>query len=508
MVRLFSAKQKLLRRFRDYLNAVLGEDVSSGNPEEIPFVLRTDSYKASHFELYPESLSQMTSYIEARTGGLFPEVVLFGLQYLVKRYLSGVQVRPEHIPLAAEMWRSHGLPFNEEGFNRIAAVHGGRIPVRIWAVPEGSVIPEGNLLVRIESTDPELPWLSGWIEDCLLHLWYPTTIATRDFFIKQDLASMLARTSDNPEQKLPFMLHDFGFRGASSLESGAIGGAARLVNFRGSDTMPANWLLKHFYDEPMASFSIPAMEHATVITWGRDHEVDAYRNALIKYARPDAVIAIVVDSYDIDNAVTSLIGRQLRELIKDSGATVVIRPDSGEPVATVMKVLGQLRDAFGVTENRRGFMVLNTVRVIQGDGVNQFSIRAILNAMESEGYSGDNIAFGMGGAAMQGTPDSPLNRDTQRFAMKPCLATVNGVQVYTQKQPKGDLGKASKAGLLDLVRLEDGSFLTVDTLVGVPRGAQSVLCCIFEDGYMQETTAFAAVRERTRSVLLERGFRV
>ena len=35
-----------------------------------------------------------------------------------------------------------------------------------------------------------------------------------------------------------YQLNDFGCRGVSSMETASIGGAAHLVNFCGSDTMP------------------------------------------------------------------------------------------------------------------------------------------------------------------------------------------------------------------------------------------------------------------------------
>ena len=44
------------------------------------------------------------------------------------------------------------------------------------------------------------------------------------------------------------MLHDFGYRGSTSVESAAIGGAAHLVNFLGTDTIAGMELLLRYYD--------------------------------------------------------------------------------------------------------------------------------------------------------------------------------------------------------------------------------------------------------------------
>jgi nicotinamide phosphoribosyltransferase len=50
-------------------------------------LLDTDSYKASHWLQYPPGTDRMFSYIESR-GGRYPATVFFGLQYILKNYLS------------------------------------------------------------------------------------------------------------------------------------------------------------------------------------------------------------------------------------------------------------------------------------------------------------------------------------------------------------------------------------------------------------------------------------
>ena len=82
-----------------------------------------------------------------------------------------------------------------------------------------------------------------------------------------------------------------------------LAGAAHLVNFMGSDTMAALLLHRKFYNAPMAGFSIPAAEHSTITSWGRDNEIEAYRNMLRNFAKPGATVAVVSDSWNIYNAV-------------------------------------------------------------------------------------------------------------------------------------------------------------------------------------------------------------
>ena len=131
----------------------------------------------------------------------------------------------------------------------------------------------------------------------------------------------------------------------------------------------------------------------------------------------------------------------------DSGATVVIRPDSGEPVEVVSKVTNLLAAKFGVEENSKGFKVLKNVRVIQGDGVNPNSIAEILEDLTSQGFSASNIAFGMGGALLQ-----KVDRDTLKFAFKCSAIERNKIWHDVYKDPITDTGKRSKRGRLDLVK--------------------------------------------------------
>jgi nicotinamide phosphoribosyltransferase len=290
------------------------------------------------------------------------------------------------------------------------------------------------------------------LETALLRaIWYPTTVATQSKAIKQVIKDFLEKTGD--PTTIDFKLHDFGARGVSSMESAAIGGSAHLVNFMGSDTISGVLYAREFYNAGIAGFSIPAAEHSTITSWGRDNEVEAYRNMLNQFAKPGSIVAVVSDSYDVFNAASKLWGEELRQQVIDSGATVVIRPDSGDPEQVCCKLVQILDQKFGSTVNAKGFKVLNNVRLIQGDGVNERTIRNILGHFSVIGFSADNIAFGMGGALLQ-----QLDRDTQKFAMKCSSAQVNGEWINVQKDPVTDSGKKSKAGRVTLWTNSGGEF--------------------------------------------------
>ncbi len=330
----------------------------------------------------------------------------------------------------------------------------------------------------------------------LLRIWYPITVATESRHIKGIINAWLEQTSDDPAAELPFKLHDFGSRGVSSQESAAIGGAAHLVNFMGSDTVVGVLTANRYYDAVMSGFSIPAAEHSTITSWGRENEAEAYRNMLRQYGKPGALLAVVSDSYDIYNACENIWGGILRQEVIDSGAVIVVRPDSGDPPTVVRKCLDLLDSKFGHTVNSKGYKVLNNVRVIQGDGINASSIEHILELAARGGYSASNIAFGMGGALLQ-----QHNRDTQKFAMKCSYMEADGKGIRVFKDPVTDTVKKSKAGRLDLIKLTNGSLATA----AVPTDENGISVCdelsisvletVFQDGLIMKTYSLDDVRK-------------
>ncbi len=417
-------------------------------------ILLTDSYKVSHYKQYPPQTEVVYSYFESR-GGEFPETVFFGLQYFLKRYLAGQVVSTDRINEAAELLQSHfssGSFFNREGWQHLCDQHGGRLPVRIKAVPEGSVVPTSNVLMTIENTDPACFWLTNYLETLLVQVWYPSTVATLSRSMKQVIAAGLKQSGAIEE--LPYKLHDFGFRGVSSVESAGLGGAGHLLNFRGTDNLAGILLAKQYYGADMPGVSIPAAEHSTLTSWGRQHEVDAYRNMLEQF--PEGLVAVVSDSYDLMAACRDIWGGKLKELVMQRNGTLVIRPDSGDPPTILLQVLSILGDAFGTTVNEKGYRVLDShVRLIQGDGIDREMLARILSSLLDNGWSAENLAYGSGGGLLQ-----KLNRDTCKYAFKCSAAKVAGVYRDVYKQPVTDQGKRSKAGRLKLVN-RSGKLLTV-----------------------------------------------
>jgi nicotinamide phosphoribosyltransferase len=456
-------------------------------------ILDTDSYKASHWLQYPPDVTSMYSYFESR-GGRYRDTVFFGLQYYLLEYLSRPVTRAD-VDEAAIFFAAHGEPFNREGWEHLVDRYGGRLPVRIRAVPEGTVVPSGNVLFDIELTtpDPKVFWIVSWLETMLVRVWYPTTVASRSHYCKRVILESLVETSDDPLGEIAFKLHDFGSRGVSSRESARIGGAAHLVNFLGSDTVEGVRAANHYYGAAtgMAGYSIPAAEHSTITMWGRENEIAAYRNFVQRYlverqvpAGTPKIAACVSDSFDLFHVIENVWCGELSDAIKGSGGKLVARPDSGDPAAVNLKCLQIMERKLGMRRNTKGFKVLPPyLGLIQGDGMNDESIGEVLHTLRTRRYSASNIGFGMGGGLLQ-----QLDRDTQRFAFK-CSAALRGDQwVDVSKSPATDMTKRSKTGHLALV-LEGGAYATA-------RGPRKddLLVPVYEDGRVLRTYTLDEVR--------------
>jgi len=453
-------------------------------------ILNTDSYKSSHYLQYPPGAERVSSYIEARDGAAddpFPQAVLFGLQAFLKEVLAQ-PITGEDIDEAREILTAHGEPFNAEGWRAILNRHGGLLPLEIQALPEGSVAPRGTALVQVTNTDPALPWLTSYMETALLRaVWYPTTVATVSWNARQIIKRYLDETCDDPDGQIGFKLHDFGARGVSSHESAGLGGLAHLVNFMGTDTVAALVAARRWYGCSMAGFSIPAAEHSTITSWGRDGEEAAYANMLEQFGG-GALVAVVSDSYDLNYAVSELWGGRLKDKVLAMNATLVVRPDSGLPQAVVLETVKRLMAAFGSSPNAKGYDVLNPkVRVIQGDGVNLISIGEILEVLKANRISAENVSFGMGGGLLQ-----QINRDTLRFAMKANAIEIEGRWQDVYKDPATDSAKRSKAGRLGVVRDASGW----RTMRVAEAGDSNLLRPVWRDGALLVDHSLDEVRRR------------
>ena len=470
-------------------------------------LLRADAYKYSHPWQLPRNTTMIRSYIESR--GVkdrdWDEMVYFGQQAYLK-WLTSVTLDQDMINEAGRYCVRVGVPFYREGWEHVLKTYKGKLPINIESLPEGMIVPLGTCLSQITSSnqnDFNIGWLPAFLETALLRAnWYPSTVATESYSIKKMLLGKLYECCDDPWSVINWMLQDFGARGVNCSEGAQIGGAGHLTSFYGTDTIEALPWLDRYYDAQDCTFgSIPASEHSTMTAWGRDNEVDAYRNMLETFGRGEgSVFACVSDSYDIYHATREIWGNQLHDEVVELGKSngrLVIRPDSGDPETVAVELLEILGEKFGNITNNKGYKVLpDFVRVIQGDGMDDKSIYQLCVNTMNAGWSIENLVFGMGGGLLQ-----KCNRDTLKFAQKTNEAIIDGVRVDVYKDPVHG-GKTSKRGKQIVYYNDSGDIITESENSLRERGlldkVTNLLQPVVQNGMLVEEnmTTLSVIRER------------
>lgn len=454
--------------------------------------LLTDSYKVTHHYFYPKGTEKIYSYLESRVGAEFNKTIFYGLQYIIKKYLEGKVVTQEKIDEADNLIANHIGPdiFNRDGWQYILDEHDGYLPIEIKAVAEGTPVDVGNALMTVENTDDKSYWLPNYLEPLLLQVWYPSTVATLSAEVRK-LCNFYLEVTGSLKDNLDFMLHDFGYRGATSTESSMLSGSAHLLSFSGTDTIAALTIPESYYnDSNLYGFSVQATEHSVMTSLGPEGEISQILN-VIDNAK-DGVLSLVIDSYNYRNFLEEAgkSGTELNEAILNfldgEDNKVVFRPDSGEPVSTTIDCLNLLSEGFGSHLTDKGYKVFDlNIGLLWGDGLNYQKIRDILFAMKSAGWAAQNIIFGMGGGL-----HTAVNRDTQRNAFKCSAQLRDGVWHDIFKNPL-DSSKKSKTGRFKLIR-ENNSFKTVS----IDSEGDDCLQTVFRDGELMIDDTFADIKQR------------
>jgi nicotinamide phosphoribosyltransferase len=433
-------------------------------------LLMTDVYKLGHMRLYKPGTTKVYSYLCARSDRKEKDALFFGLQPYLKLLEKGVSQEDaeEFMSYYTEILGT--TPPADISQKITALVKLGYIPLEIKAVAEGTFLANKNVLATVTNTHPDFAWIVGYFESLLLKVWNTTSVATLSHKFKRLVVEKTKETSDS-DFLIPFLVHDFGYRGVSSEQTAELSGAAHLVNFCGSDTIPAIKFMKENYaGTGLIGASVPASEHSIHCSFGptAQDELDYVNNMMDM--NPTGIVSVVSDAYDYWRMLTVTLPQVKNKILARQGKYVV-RPDSGDP----MKILCGNPDAevgspefkgtfvlmdelFGSTINSKGYKELNpNVGVIYGDGMYYDRYKAILEKMQSMGFANTNLVIGIGGLLLQ-----QHNRDDLGFAFKATYAEINGDATELYKDPITDPGKKSHKGLMSLDKDSNGAYHTTD----------------------------------------------
>ncbi len=475
----------------------------------------TDGYKVDHRSQYPDGTTLVYANLTPRKSRMagVESVVFFGLQYAIKKYLiedfnQYFFSKPKAEVIAQYKRRIETyLGVGTITYEHIEALHDlGYMPLEIRALPEGTKVPMKVPMFTIHNTIPEFFWLTNFLETLLsATIWLPCTSATTAAEYRKMMDAYALKTGSDPAFT-DWQGHDFSFRGMGSVEASTISGAAHLLSFAGTDSIPAIDLLEAYYlansDLELIGGSVPATEHSVMCMGTQDDEIGTFRR-LIEKVYPKGIVSIVSDTWDFWQVITEFIP-ELKPTILARDGKVVIRPDSGDPVHIIcgdpQAPIGSpehkgavecLWDTFGGTVTDTGYKLLDPhIGVIYGDSITLERCKAICEGLIAKGFSTGNVVFGIGSYTYQ-----YVTRDTFGFAMKATYGEVNGVGRAIFKEPKTDDGtKRSACGLLRVDKDAQGTLTLKDNCTWEEsQGGEMVL--VFRDGKMLKEWSLKEIRK-------------
>lgn len=464
-------------------------------------ILLMDGYKADHRRQYPEGTTRVYSNLTPR-GSKYAngvtDVVWWALQSVLidlkNRFDEGFFGRPrEDVLDEYQEFLDSYLGPNDIGVDHIGALHDlGYLPLRFRALPEGIVVPFRVPVFTVENTVDEFFWLVNYLETYLsAQLWLPITSASTANRYRRLLDHWAKITSDTPEA-VDFQAHDFSFRGLSSVESASSSAGGHLLSFVGTDTVPALGWLKHNYNASgPIGMSVAATEHSVMSAGGKISETETFSRLLDLY--PTGIVSVVSDTWDLWHVLDTIVPK-LKDRILARDGKLVIRPDSGDPVAILCGdsaepvgspaykgVIEMLWDTFGGEVNSKGYKALDShIGAIYGDSITFERAQAICEALAEKGFATTNVVFGIGSFTYQ-----YVTRDTLGFAMKATWAMVNGEGRNLFKDPVTDDGlKKSATGRLAVFphASQDGLVLVEDVTPELENSRMNLLRPVWEDG--------------------------
>lgn len=486
-------------------------------------LLLSDGYKQVHAEQFPKGTNKLVSYMTPRKSRLRTQnkMVFFGLQPFCKKYL--VDYFNENffdVPLETVIKEyTHVLDsmLGKDNYDlrKVIRLHElGYLPISVWGLPEGTMVPMKVPCIEITNTHKDYAWVVQWVESLLSsEIWKPCIHAGVGFRYREiankwyNKTVAPARSKDGvlvrPATPVDKAMSDFGFRGMSSLEEATKASAAWLLSFSGTATIPTIPFMERYYfcDNEEKQFATNAIstEHSVMAS---NFAVDGDERTMIKRLLteiyPHASFSMVSDTYDYWNLVDNILPTLKDEIMAHDGK-LLIRPDSGDIIEISVKTVEHLWGIFGGYVNEKGYKVLDPhIGVVYGDGVTPPRAETIYSELEKLGFAADNIVFGAGSFSFNCSLEEDENgnmimggytRDTFCVAIKATAGEVNGKYVPIFKDPKtdrdnGDNFKKSQRGYCHIHYTEDGELVCKDGYDSSPANHDNRYGIVADEKYM------------------------
>lgn len=486
-----------------------------------------DGYKCDHRRQYPDGTEFIYSNFTPRSSRIpgVDKVVFFGLQAalikLAEEWDRNFFQQPKELVLERYQKTMNGyLPDNNMTFDHIGELHDyGNLPIMVRALKEGTRVPLRIPMFTVINTDKRFGWITNYFETILsAEVWKTCTNATLAYEFRKLLMKYAIETGD--ENFVDWQGHDFSFRGMDGVDSAKRSGAAHLLSFYGTDTLPALEWIEQYYnplcqDGNVIAGSVAATEHSVVSAGGSDNELGTFKRLLDLY--PTGIISAVSDTWDLWNVLTNILPTLKRDIMGRNGK-LTIRPDSGDPrdiicgINTKSKVNGQFKyltdalvntspsdkgvvellwDVFGGTINAKGYKVLDPhIGAIYGDSITLERAAEICERLKCKGFASTNVVLGIGSFTYQYN-----TRDTFGFAMKATKAVIKGKEYDLFKKPITDNGeKFSATGWLAVLK-DENSELYLKEKATLQETNSDCMNRIYYEG-LKDLDSFADIRSR------------
>ncbi len=478
-------------------------------------MLLIDFYKAVHAEMLPKGITKSVSYFTPRMSRVkrWNEVVMFGLQGFIRTYL--VDCFNEEFfgkpfgEVMAEYKRIMDATLGAEAYKieKVEKLHRlGYLPIEIFSLPEGTLVPMHVPMFGITNTHPEFAWLPQSLESLIsAESWHPMLAATVGHTYREIVNRYYDLTCEDTISRAR-ALGAFDFRGEECTESAVKAGAGWCLSFLNTATVPTIPYLERNYacdctKEPVA-FGSPSTEHSVMCSnFAVDGDEITLFRRLLTEIYPNTSFSAVLDSYDYWNIIENVLPKLKKEILEHNGC-MLMRGDSGDCVEVVTETVFKLWDVFGRTVNSKGYKVLDPhVKAIYGDSITVQRCERIYEILTENGFACSNVALGVGSFSFQCIEEDgilkPFTRDTFSSCIKATYCEIDGKPYPIFKNPKDGGFKKSQKGCC-VVYDEDGVLKYKDEYNWNEAAAdeRNLLTTVFKDGKLVKEQTLKEIRDR------------